>query len=87
MDKKIQRAIDDIEKGQELVHDLNSKLDKRKGFAAEALKRKADDVRNLGQHADSKRFVAQEIMENKTYKNLEDVVKVDMNAAKQIKRQ
>lgn len=79
LEKKINRAMDDIEQGQELAQELNDKLIQRKVLAAEALKKKAEDVRNLGQRhgTDTKRFVAQDIVENKVYRNLEHVVKTD----------
>ena len=46
-------------------------------IAKENVKKKSEDVRAVNLISDTKKFVAQEILENRTYINLDKVLKID----------
>lgn len=51
-------------------------------IASENVKKKGEDVRAVNLISDTKKFVAQEILENRTYRNLDKVVELDKTLSK-----
>ena len=85
LEKRVKAALDEIELGQELDQNLREKLTERDELVRSHKRHKTEEMRKINQTSDQRKFVAYEILENKSYNNLKKIIdqeEYDMKKAK-----
>ena len=74
LEKRVKAAFDEIELGQELDQNLREKLTERDELVRSHKRHKTEEMRKINQTSDQRKFVAYEILENKSYNNLKKII-------------